>query len=188
VKVRYMHHDINTMERMEIIRDLREGEFDVLVGINLLREGLDIPEVSLVAILDADTEGFLRSETSLIQTIGRAARNANGKVIMYADTVTKSMENAIWETQRRREIQQKYNEEHGITPQTIVKSVRGIIEISSTEDVEKKPAGKRKKLSPQEREELIRKLTAEMKNAAKILEFEHAAYLRDKIKKLMEER
>ena len=188
VKVRYMHHDINTMERMEIIRDLREGEFDVLVGINLLREGLDIPEVSLVAILDADKEGFLRSETSLIQTIGRAARNANGKVIMYADTVTKSMENAIWETQRRREIQQKYNEEHGITPKTIVKSVRGIIEISSTEDIEKKPAGKRKKLSPQEREELIRKLTAEMKNAAKILEFEHAAYLRDKIKKLMEER
>jgi len=188
VKVRYMHHDINTMERMEIIRDLREGEFDVLVGINLLREGLDIPEVSLVAILDADKEGFLRSETSLIQTIGRAARNANGKVIMYADTVTKSMENAIWETQRRREIQQKYNEEHGITPQTIVKSVRGIIEISSTEDIEKKPAGKRKKLSAAEREELIRKLTAEMKNAAKILEFEHAAYLRDKIKKLMEER
>ncbi|MBE6884895.1 MAG: excinuclease ABC subunit UvrB [Ruminococcaceae bacterium] len=188
VKVRYMHHDINTMERMEIIRDLREGEFDVLVGINLLREGLDIPEVSLVAIIDADKEGFLRSETSLIQTIGRAARNANGKVIMYADSVTQSMENAIYETQRRREIQQKYNEEHGIIPQTIVKSVRGIIEISTAENTEKKAPGKRKKMSAQEREELIRKLTTEMKNAAKILEFEHAAYLRDKIKKLMEER
>ena len=129
VRVRYMHHDIDTIERMEIIRDLRLGEFDVLVGINLLREGLDIPEVSLVAILDADKEGFLRSETSLVQTIGRAARNANGKVIMYADSVTDSMERAISETYRRREVQLKYNEEHGIVPQTIKKDVREIFEI-----------------------------------------------------------
>ena len=137
VKVRYMHHDIDTIERMEIIRDLRLGEFDVLVGINLLREGLDIPEVSLVAILDADKEGFLRSETSLIQTIGRAARNANGKVIMYADSVTDSMERAISETYRRREVQLKYNEEHGIVPQTIKKDVREILEISTREHTDK---------------------------------------------------
>ncbi len=184
VKVRYMHHDIDTIERMEIIRDLRLGEFDVLVGINLLREGLDIPEVSLVAILDADKEGFLRSETSLIQTVGRAARNSEGKVIMYADEVTDSMEKTIRETERRRALQQKYNEEHGITPQTIHKEVRDIIEISSHKDDE--PVGKRK-LNHREAEEEIAKLTAEMKNAAKILEFEHAAYLRDRIKKLREQ-
>ena len=180
IKVRYMHHDIDTMERMEIIRDLRMGEFDVLVGINLLREGLDIPEVSLVCILDADKEGFLRSETSLIQTIGRASRNAGGQVIMYADSVTPSMENAIRETNRRREIQTKYNEEHGIKPVTIKKDIRDIIEISS-KPTDGKPA---KRLSRKEREELINRLTREMKNAAKLLEFEHAAYLRDRIEQL----
>ena len=181
IKVRYMHHDIDTVERMEIIRDLRLGEFDVLVGINLLREGLDIPEVSLVAILDADKEGFLRSERSLIQTIGRAARNAEGKVIMYADTVTNSMEMAIEETERRRSIQQKYNEEHGIIPQTIQKKVSDIIEISTHVDDGKKP---KQKLTKAEREKLIEQLTKEMKAAVKLLEFEHAAYLRDKIKEL----
>ena len=183
VKVRYMHHDIDTMERMEIIRDLRLGVFDVLVGINLLREGLDIPEVSLVAILDADKEGFLRSETSLIQTIGRAARNAGGQVIMYADNVTDSMERAIRETNRRREIQMAYNKEHGITPKTIVKSVAEIIEISAKDTIDKK--GKR--LSDMEKQKLIKAYTAEMKEAAKLLEFEQAALLRDKIKKLQEE-
>ncbi len=185
VRIRYMHHDIDTIERMEIIRDLRMGEFDVLVGINLLREGLDIPEVSLVAILDADKEGFLRSETSLIQTIGRAARNVEGLVIMYADQVTNSMERAISETLRRREIQQRYNEEHGITPQTIRKEVRAILEISSGKSVEES-VSRTKRMSPREKEALIAKLTAEMRNAAKLLEFEHAAYLRDKIKKLKE--
>ena len=180
IKVRYMHHDIDTIERMEIIRGLRLGEFDVLIGINLLREGLDIPEVSLVAILDADKEGFLRSETSLIQTIGRAARNAEGTVIMYADCVTPSMERAITETERRRQKQMKYNEEHGITPQTIVKDVHEIIEISAKNDEEKSIS----KMSRKEREEMIIRLTAEMKAAAKILEFEHAAYLRDRIEKL----
>ena len=180
IKVRYMHYDIDTMERMEIIRDLRLGEFDVLVGINLLREGLDIPEVSLVAILDADKEGFLRSETSLIQTIGRAARNAGGQVIMYADSVTKSMENAIRETYRRREIQKRYNLEHGIIPKTITKDVHDIIEIGKK--VPKDKNGKR--LSRAEREELIARLTREMQQAAKILEFEHAAALRDRINKL----
>lgn len=183
IKVRYMHHDVDTIERMEIIRDLRLGEFDVLVGINLLREGLDIPEVSLVAILDADKEGFLRSETSLVQTIGRAARNANGEVIMYADCVTPSMEKAITETLRRRTLQQKYNEEHGITPQTIKKSVRDVLEITSKEKVDGRS---KKRLSKKEREALIQKLTAEMKEAAKLLEFEHAAYLRDKINELKE--
>ena len=182
VKVRYMHHDIDTMERMEIIRDLRLGEFDVLVGINLLREGLDIPEVSLVAILDADKEGFLRSETSLVQTIGRAARNAGGQVIMYADQVTPSMERAILETNRRRAIQMQYNEAHGIVPKTIVKDVRDVIEITSRQ---KKGADKSyKKLSKAERIQLIEQMTREMKNAAKLLEFEHAAYLRDEIEKL----
>ena len=186
IKVRYMHHDIDTIERMEIIRDLRLGEFDVLVGINLLREGLDIPEVSLVAILDADKEGFLRSESSLIQTIGRAARNSEGKVIMYADTVTKSMENAIAETERRRTIQMRYNEEHGIVPKTIKKEVRDIIEISSKAETEQKTK-KKKRLTDKERLQLIETMTVEMKNAAKMLEFEHAAYLRDKIKELKDE-
>lgn len=183
IKVRYMHHDVDTIERMEIIRDLRLGEFDVLVGINLLREGLDIPEVSLVIILDADKEGFLRSETSLIQTIGRAARNANGEVIMYADSVTPSMESAIVETERRRQKQMAYNEEHGIVPKTIIKGVRDVIEITSKKDKGEKPI---KKMSRKEREEMTVRLTAEMKAAAKILEFEHAAYLRDKINKLRE--
>ncbi len=184
IKVRYMHYDIDTMERMEIIRDLRTGEFDVLVGINLLREGLDIPEVSLVVILDADKEGFLRSETSLIQTVGRAARNAQGKVIMYAESVTPSMERAITETFRRREKQQKYNEEHGIVPQTIVKGIREIIEISNTHKAARKENGR--KLSGKEKEMLINSLTKEMKAAAKLLDFENAAYLRDKIKQLQE--
>ena len=187
VKVRYMHHDVDTIERMELIRDLRLGEYDVLVGINLLREGLDIPEVSLVAILDADKEGFLRSETSLIQTIGRAARNDHGKVIMYADEVTGSMERAITETLRRRKIQQRYNEEHGITPRTIQKDVRAVLEISNKETVEGR-GRRRKRLSPAEKQAMIKQLTLEMQNAAKMLEFEHAAYLRDKIKKLKEEK
>lgn len=182
VKVRYMHYDIDTIERMEIIRDLRLGEFDVLVGINLLREGLDIPEVSLVAILDADKEGFLRSETSLVQTIGRAARNAHGEVIMYADSVTPSMERAIEETVRRREKQMRYNAEHGITPKTIQKDVREILEISTHSD-DKKP---KKRLNERERQEMIVKLTAEMKAASRLLEFEHAAMLRDRIKELKE--
>ena len=181
VKVRYMHHDVDTIERMEIIRDLRLGEFDALVGINLLREGLDIPEVSLVAILDADKEGFLRSETSLVQTIGRAARNAGGKVIMYADEVTRSMEAAITETQKRRELQQRYNEEHGIVPKTIIKDVREILEISKKEDTDQKSI---KKMSRAEREDTIRKLTSQMRQAAQLLEFEQAAFLRDKIEKL----
>ncbi len=183
IKVRYMHYDVDTIERMRIIRDLRLGEFDVLVGINLLREGLDIPEVSLVAILDADKEGFLRSETSLIQTIGRAARNANGMVIMYGDTVTNSMERAIKETLRRREKQEKYNKEHGIVPKTIKKDVREILEISSPKN--DKP---HKRMSRAEKEQMIKQLTAEMKAAAKILEFEHAAYLRDRINKLREDK
>ena len=182
IKVRYMHYDIDTIERMEIIRDLRLGEFDVLVGINLLREGLDIPEVSLVAILDADKEGFLRSETSLIQTIGRAARNANGQVIMYADEVTRSMENAITETYRRREKQMKFNEENGIVPETIKKDVREILEISSKDNVQERIAKKR--LSQNDKNQLIEKLTKEMRAAAKLLEFEHAAYLRDQIEKI----
>ncbi len=182
VKVRYLHHDIDTIERMEIIKDLRNGVFDVLVGINLLREGLDIPEVSLIAILDADKEGFLRSETSLIQTIGRAARNAKGQVIMYADSVTGSMERAITETERRRSLQTAFNEEHGIVPKTIIKDVRDVLEITSKNKVEEKT--KKKKMSASQRQQLIDKLTVEMKNAAKLLEFEHAAYLRDKIREL----
>ena len=182
VKIRYLHHDIDTVERMEIIKDLRSGVFDVLVGINLLREGLDIPEVSLIAILDADKEGFLRSETSLIQTVGRAARNAGGQVIMYADSVTGSMERAIRETERRRAIQTAYNEEHGIVPRTIVKGIRSVLEITSKSKVESKTG--KKKLSAAERQQLIDRLTVEMKNAAQMLEFEHAAYLRDKIKEL----
>lgn len=181
IRVRYMHHDIDTVERMEIVRDLRLGEFDVLVGINLLREGLDIPEVSLVAILDADKEGFLRSARSLIQTIGRAARNAEGTVIMYADEVTPSMEEAIRETMRRRTIQEAYNKEHGITPQTITKKVAEVLEISTHKNEKGK---KERQLTAIEKRELIERLTKEMKAAAKLLEFEHAAYLRDRIKKL----
>ena len=180
IKCRYMHHDIDTMERMEIIRDLRLGEFDALVGINLLREGLDIPEVSLVAILDADKEGFLRSETSLVQTIGRAARNADGLVIMYADTVTPSMRAAIGETERRRKRQDDFNKAHGIVPQTIIKSVRELLEISTDADkAARRPDGS--KMSERERRENIEKLEKQMREASKMLEFEIAAELRDQI-------
>ena len=182
IKVNYMHSDIKALERMEIIRNLRLGEFDVLVGINLLREGLDIPEVSLVAILDADKEGFLRSERSLIQTIGRVARNTNGKVIMYADELTDSMEKAISETNRRREIQMKYNKEHGITPQTINKSVRDTIKATVLEDVSTEYDIKEE----QNIEEIITKLTDEMLKCASKMEFEKAAELRDKIKELQD--
>ena len=181
IKCQYIHSDIDTLERVKILENLRKGVIDVLVGVNLLREGLDLPEVSLVAILDADKEGFLRSETSLVQTIGRAARNAKGQVIMYADSVTNSMEKAITETERRRSIQMAYNEKHGIVPKTIKKEIRKVLEISSKETVEKTTG---KKLSKAEKAELISKLKVEMKEAAKMLEFEHAAYLRDKIKEL----
>ncbi len=198
IKVRYIHFNVDTLERMEIIRDLRLGVFDVLVGINLLREGLDLPEVSLVAILDADKEGFLRAERSLIQTIGRAARNAEGTVIMYADKITRSMEVAIRETARRRAIQDAYNRERGITPRTVKKDIRAIIEIGAGEEDPRhkrrgtgidtveapSPAAKKKKLSAKERESLIERLTAEMKKAARELEFEKAAYLRDEIARL----
>ncbi|MBP3494037.1 MAG: excinuclease ABC subunit UvrB [Oscillospiraceae bacterium] len=179
IRVRYMHSDVAALERMEIIRDLRLGEFDVLVGINLLREGLDLPEVSLVAILDADKEGFLRSETSLIQTIGRAARNAEGLVILYADTVTPSMKRAMDETERRRKKQHAYNEAHGIVPQTIRKGVREMVEISHTAEEASKKS--KKKLSDAERQETIRRLEKEMQAASKMLEFEYAALLRDQI-------
>jgi excinuclease ABC subunit B len=182
IKVRYMHHDIDTIERMEIIRDLRLGEFDVLVGINLLREGLDLPEVSLVAILDADKEGFLRSETALIQTIGRAARNAEGLVIMYADTITPSMRQAIDETERRRAKQNAFNQANGIVPKTVKKSVRDLIEISKPSEKGYDP--EEVQLTKQQRAELIAKLEKEMKEAAKMLEFELAATLRDQIIKL----
>ncbi|MBP1736851.1 MAG: Excinuclease subunit [Oscillospiraceae bacterium] len=181
IRVRYMHHDIDTIERMEIIRDLRLGVFDVLVGINLLREGLDLPEVSLVAILDADKEGFLRSETSLVQTIGRAARNAQGLVIMYADRYTPSMRAAIGETERRREKQMAFNEAHGIVPKTIVKSVRDLIEISKPSDARSDDLKNAKQMTKPEREAAIAKLEREMKEAAKMLEFEYAAALRDQI-------
>ncbi len=187
IRVRYIHHNVETIERMEIIRDLRLGVFDVLVGINLLREGLDIPEVSLVAILDADKEGILRSETSLIQTVGRAARNVDGRVIMYADTVTRSMRAAIGETERRRRIQSAYNEAHGITPQTVRKRVRDVIEIGKkAAAAEAKLPSAKKKLSAAEREKLIASLTADMKQAASRLDFERAAYLRDRIRELRE--
>jgi len=183
IKVRYLHHDIQTIERMQLLRDLRLGVFDVLVGINLLREGLDLPEVSLVAILDADREGFLRSETSLIQTIGRAARNAEGEVIMYADAVTDSMRRAIDETNRRRALQMKFNEAHGIKPQTIIKEVRDIIEISSSASAVS-AAIDPKKLKKKEKEKMIETLTKDMKEAAKMLDFEYAAILRDRIREL----
>jgi len=186
--VRYMHSDVQTIERMEIIRSLRLGEFDVLVGINLLREGLDLPEVSLVAILDADKEGFLRSETSLIQTIGRAARNADGLVIMYADEITPSMRAAIDETERRRSIQDAYNQEHGIVPKTIIKGVREILEISKTAEEDTLRAHKKRKLTEQERAAEIAKLEKEMREASKMLEFEYAAVLRDRIIELRGEK
>ena len=197
IKVRYIHFNVDTMERMQIIRDLRLGVFDVLVGINLLREGLDLPEVSLVAILDADKEGFLRSDRSLIQTIGRAARNENGTVIMYADKITKSMETAISETSRRRKLQNTYNQEHGITPHTVKKSVHDVIEITAGE-TERTPTPGRKKqkdggkptdrLNAAEREKLIARMTSEMKEAARALEFERAAYLRDEINRIRQEK
>ena len=188
IRVRYMHSDVQTIERMEIIRSLRLGEFDVLVGINLLREGLDLPEVSLVAILDADKEGFLRSETSLIQTIGRAARNADGLVIMYADEITPSMRAAIDETERRRSIQDAYNQEHGIVPKTIIKGVREILEISKTAEEDTLRAHKKRKLTEQERAAEIARLEKEMKEASKMLEFEYAAVLRDRIIELRGEK
>lgn len=184
IRAKYMHYDIDTMERMEIIRDLRLKKFDVLVGINLLREGLDIPEVSLVAIFDADKEGFLRSETSLIQTFGRAARNEHGEVILYADSVTPSMERAIRETERRRKIQEEYNEKNGIKPQTIIKSVKDVLKISDKEETENL---KGKRMSSKEKERLISEMEKEMRYAASMLEFEYAAKLRDKIKKLKED-
>ena len=188
IRVRYMHSDVATIERMEIIRGLRLGEFDVLVGINLLREGLDLPEVSLVAILDADKEGFLRSETSLIQTIGRAARNAEGLVIMYADEITPSMRAAIDETERRRTIQDAYNQAHGIVPKTIIKGVREVLEISQTPEEETGRGRKKRKLTEQERAVEIAKLEKEMKEASKMLEFEYAAVLRDRIIELRGEK
>ena len=179
IRVRYMHSDIGAMERMEIIRDLRMAKFDVLIGINLLREGLDLPEVSLVAILDADKEGFLRSETSLIQTIGRAARNADGLVIMYADNMTDSMRRAIHETKRRRQIQDDYNKKHGIVPKTIIKSVRDLIEISSSTAERKGRSGI--KMTKAEKEKEIARLEKQMKEAARMMEYEYAAVLRDQI-------
>ncbi len=189
IKVRYIHFNVETMERMQIIRDLRLGVFDVLVGINLLREGLDLPEVSLVAILDADKEGFLRAERSLIQTIGRAARNEHGKVIMYADTITGSMERAIGETNRRRKIQKAYNDEHGIVPHTVVKSVRELIDIGTpAEKVENGKPAREKKLTKKEKTDLIERLEKQMKDAARRLEFEEAAYIRDRIKELREQK
>ncbi|MBQ2867057.1 MAG: UvrB/UvrC motif-containing protein, partial [Firmicutes bacterium] len=180
IRVRYLHSEIDTLERLEIIRDLRMGVFDVLVGINLLREGLDIPEVSLVAILDADKQGFLRTETSLIQTIGRAARNAEGHVIMYADFISDAMRAAVDETARRREIQKKYNEENGITPQTIKKSIRAVIEATKAAEDEGSYEGKKpSELTKKELTEYVKKLEKEMKEAAKELQFERAAQLRD---------
>jgi excinuclease ABC subunit B len=179
IKVRYLHSEVDTLERMEIIRDLRLGVFDVLVGINLLREGLDIPEVSLVAILDADKEGFLRSERSLIQTIGRAARNANGRVIMYADHITDSMHKAITETNRRRAIQMEYNEKHGIVPRTIIKEIHEAIAGKETKEMAARYMKKKSKTTKKDKEELIKNLEKEMREAAKVLDFERAAELRD---------
>jgi excinuclease ABC subunit B len=188
IRVRYMHSDVETIERMEIIRDLRLGKFDVLIGINLLREGLDLPEVSLVAVLDADKEGFLRSETSLIQTIGRAARNAEGLVILYADAVTPSMRAAMDETERRRGIQDTYNQAHGIVPKTIIKGVREVLEISATAEEDTTRARHHRKLNKLEREAEIKKLEKEMREASKMLEFEYAAVLRDRIIELRGEK
>ena len=182
IRVRYMHSDVAALERMEILRDLRLAKFDVLVGINLLREGLDLPEVSLVAILDADKEGFLRSETSLIQTIGRAARNAGGRVIMYADKITPAMRAAIDETERRRAIQDAYNRAHGIVPKTIIKDVRELIEITQSEGEAKRADGV--KMTRVEREREIARLEKEMKAAARMMEYEYAAVLRDRIMEL----
>lgn len=186
LRVRYMHHETETLERIQTLRDLRLGEFDVLVGINLLREGLDLPEVSLIAILDADKEGFLRNERSLIQIIGRAARNAEGEVIMYADTVTPSMEAAIRETERRRSIQEKYNKDHGITPKTIIKPINDVAAFTAAEKVaeDAEKAVDARKLSPKQLDDLIKELTAEMKRASKNLDFEYAATLRDRIKEI----
>lgn len=186
LRVRYMHHETETLERIQTLRDLRLGEFDVLVGINLLREGLDLPEVSLIAILDADKEGFLRNERSLIQIIGRAARNAEGEVIMYADTVTPSMEAAIRETERRRSIQEKYNKDHGITPRTIIKPITDVAAFTAAEKVaeDAEKAVDARKLSPKQLDDLIKELTAEMKRASKNLDFEYAATLRDRIKEI----
>jgi excinuclease ABC subunit B len=187
VRVRYLHSDIHTLERVEIIRDLRLGNFDVLVGVNLLREGLDIPEVSLVAILDADKEGFLRSERSLIQTAGRAARNVAGKVIMYADTITRSIQACLDETKRRRIIQQKYNEENNITPETIKKTISNVLGSIYEADYVTVPVSHKDRLMPCKEEDLpvlVAKLTKEMKRAAQNMEFEHAAELRDEIKEL----
>ena len=186
LRVRYMHHETETLERVQTLRDLRMGEFDVLVGINLLREGLDLPEVSLIAILDADKEGFLRNERSLIQIIGRAARNAEGEVIMYADTVTPSMENAIKETERRRSIQEQYNKEHGIIPKTIIKPITEVAAFTAAEKVveDAKKDVDAKTLSPKQLDDLIKELSAEMKRAAKNLDFEYAATLRDRIKQI----
>ena len=192
VKVRYIHYNVETIERLELIRDLRLGVFDVLVGINLLREGLDLPEVSLVVILDADKEGFLRAERSLIQTIGRAARNENGKVIMYADTVTGSMERAISETNRRRSIQKAYNEAHGITPHTVIKGIRDVIDIAARDEganaasSAKRSRAEAKKMSKSEREATIERMTKQMKEAARSLDFELAAFLRDRIREIRE--
>lgn len=183
IRVKYLHSEIDTLERMEIIRDLRMGLFDVLVGINLLREGLDVPEVSLVAILDADKQGFLRTETSLIQTIGRAARNVNGRVIMYADSISPAMKSAIEETDRRRQIQQEYNEKNGITPQSIKKDVRAVIEATKQiePDDEFYKGRSPLELTKKELAEYLKKLEAEMKQAAQDLQFERAAELRDRI-------
>ena len=192
INVRYMHHDVDTLDRIQLLRDLRMGEFDVLVGINLLREGLDLPEVSLIAILDADKEGFLRNETSLVQIIGRAARNAKGKVIMYADSVTEAMEKAIRETERRRKIQTDYNTVHGIVPKTIIKSVKDTLavttSVSEMEKIDQKTKDDIRKMTKKEKDALIEKLTSEMNKAAKQLDFEYAAQLRDRLKKLKSER
>ena len=187
LKVAYLHHETKTLERTEIIHDLREGKYDVLVGINLLREGLDLPEVSLIAILDADKEGFLRSERSLIQTIGRAARNANGRVIMYADKITDSMEKAITETNRRRTIQDAYNKEHGITPKTIVKELNEVIRSKETKEMASKFRSK-KKHTKAEKEKLMASIEKEMREAAKALNFERAAELRDILYELKDEK